>query len=49
MGRAPGQDGRHVTDDIFGCISMNDKVFILIKISVKFIPKGPTDNNPALV
>ena len=22
---------------------------ILIKISLKFVPKGPTDNNPALV
>ena len=25
------------------------KFCILIKISLKFVPKGPTDNNPALV
>ena len=25
------------------------KVFIAIKISLKFVPKGPIDNNPALV
>ena len=28
---------------------MNEKFCILIKISLKFVPKGPTDNNPALV
>ena len=28
---------------------MNEKFCILIKISLKFVPKGPIDNNPALV
>ena len=25
------------------------KICVLIKISLKFVPKGPIDNNPALV
>ena len=45
----PGQDGRHFADDIFRCIFANEKFHILIKISLKFVPKGPNDNNPALV
>ena len=37
-------------DDIFRCIFVTEKLFILIKISLKFFfPKGPIDNNPALV
>ena len=36
-------------DDIFKCISVNEKVRILIKISLKFVPKGLIDNNQALV
>ena len=28
---------------------MNEKFCILIKISLKFVPKGPIDNSPALV
>ena len=27
----------------------SEKFWILIKISLKFVPKGPNDNNPALV
>ena len=45
----PEQKGRHFTDNIFRCIPVNEKFFILIKISLKFVPKGPIDNNPALV
>ena len=30
-------------------IFMNEKFCILTKISPKFVPKGPIDNNPALV
>ena len=44
-----GQDGRRFTNDIFICIFVNEIFFILIKISLKFILKGPIDNNPALV
>ena len=44
-----GQNGRHFADDIFRCIFVNEKFCILIKISLKFVPKGPICNNPALV
>ena len=27
---------------------MNDKSYILIKISLEFVPRGSIDNNPAL-
>ena len=36
-------------DDIFKCILLNVNVLISIKISMKFIPKGPFNNIPALV
>ena len=36
-------------DDIFRCIFVNEKFCILNKISLKFVPKGPIDNNSALV
>ena len=44
----PRQDGRHFADDIFKCIFLNEKVWIPIKISLKFVPKGSINNNPAL-
>ena len=39
----PGQNGRHFADDIFRCISVNEGFRILIRISLKFVPKGPVD------
>ena len=45
----PGQNGRHFTDDIFKCIFLNENVWIPIKISLKFVPKSPINNIPALV
>ena len=36
-------------DHIFKCIVFNEKVWIFIKISLKFAPKGLIDNNQALV
>ena len=45
----PGQNGHHFADEIFRCIFVNEKFFILIRISPKFAPKGPIDNNPGLV
>ena len=45
----PGQNGRHFTDEIFRCILVNEIFCILIKISLKFVPNGPINNNPALV
>ena len=44
-----GQNGLHFADDIFRCIFMNEKFPILIKISLKFVAKGPIDNNQALI
>ena len=45
----PRQNGRHFPDDIFKCISFNENVWISIKISLKFVPKGPINNIPALL
>ena len=45
----PRQNGRHFPDDIFQCIFLNENVWILIKIPLKFVPKGPMSNIPALV
>ena len=39
-----GQNG-----DIFRCIFMTEKICTVIKISLKFVPKGWIDNNPALI
>ena len=36
-------------DDIFNHIFLNKNVRISIKISLKFVPKGPINNIPALV
>ena len=43
----PGRNGRHFQDD-FKCIFVNENVCIWIKISLKFVPKGPIDNNQAI-
>ena len=43
------QDDRHFIDDIFKCIFLNENIYISIKISLKFAPKGPINNIPALV
>ena len=45
----PRQNVRHFADDIFKCIFFNENVWIPIKISLKFVPKGPINNIPALV
>ena len=45
----PRQDGRHFPDDIFKSIFLNEKVWISINFSLKFVPKGPINNIPALV
>ena len=44
-----GQIGQHFTGVIFKCISIEEKFFILIQISLKFVPQGPNDNKAALV
>ena len=43
------QNGRHFPDDIFKCIFLNENLWISIQISLKFVPKGPINNIPALV
>ena len=43
------QNGCHFADNIFKCIFLNENVWIPIKISLRFVPKGPIDNIPALV
>ena len=45
----PRRNGRYNADDIFKCIFLNENVWIPIEISLKFVPKGPIDNIPALV
>ena len=45
----PRQNGRRFADDTFKHIFLNENVRISIKISLKFVPRGPINNNPALV
>ena len=41
----PRQNGCHFADNIFKCIFLNENVWI----SLKFVPKGPINNIPAMV
>ena len=45
----PGQNGRHFANKYFRCIFCEWKVFYFIKISLKFVAKGPINNNLVLV
>ena len=45
----PRHNGRHFADVMFECIFLNENVWIPIEISMKFVPKGPTNNIQALV
>ena len=45
----PRLNGCHFANNTFRRIFLNKDVRILIKISLKFIPKGPVNNIPALV
>ena len=45
----PRQNGRYLPDNISKCIFLNENVRIAIKISLKFVPKGPINNIAALV
>ena len=38
-----------LADDNFKCISLNENDRIPIRISLKFVPRSPIDNKPALV
>ena len=43
------QNGRHFPDDTFKLIFLNENVRVSITISLKFVPKGPSNNFLALV
>ena len=43
------QNGHYFPDNIFNLILLNENVSISIKISLKFVPKGPINNVSALV
>ena len=43
------QNDRHFTDDLLKGISFNENALISIKISLKFVPKGPIYNKSALI
>ena len=45
----PRQNGRHFPDDFFKWIFLNENLWISIKISLKFVPRGPINNIPALI
>ena len=44
----PEQNGSHFPDDIFNWIFLNENASVSIKISLKFVPKGPITNIPVL-
>ena len=43
------KNGRHFADNPFKRIFLNETLRISIKISLKFVPRGPINNIPALV
>ena len=45
----PRQNDRLFADDTFKRIFFNENIRISIKLSLKFVPKGSINNNPALV
>ena len=45
----PRQNGHRFADDTFKRIFLNENVRLSIKISLKFVPKGPINNIPSLV
>ena len=45
----PRRNEQHFADDISKRIFFNENVWISIKLSLKFVPKGPINNIPALV
>ena len=45
----PRQNGRHFPHNIFKWVFLNKKLWISIRISLKFVPKDPINNIPALV
>ena len=44
----PRQNGRHFPADILICTFLNQNISISINVPLKFVPKGPINNIPAL-
>ena len=44
----PRQNGRHFAEDISKRIFFNENVWISIKFSLKFVPRGPININPEM-
>ena len=49
MTHPPKRNGRHFADNNFKLIFTNKQFWIVIRISLKFVPKGPNDSKSALV
>ena len=45
----PRENGRHFPCNILKCIYLNEKLWISIEISLKFVPNGPINTIPVLV
>ena len=45
----PKQNAWHLAEDIFNCNLLNEKLFILIEISLNFVPNGLIDDNSVMV
>ena len=45
----PMQNGSHFTDGLLKCIFLNKNILISIKMSLKFVRKGPINNIPVFV
>ena len=45
----PRPNGQHFADDILKRIFFHENAWVSIKISLKFVPKSPINNIPALV
>ena len=45
----PRRNRRHLADDIFKCIFLNENEWISFRISLKFVPKVRINNIPSLV
>ena len=45
----PRQDSQHFPDDIFKCIILNENVWILVRILLRFVPKDPINNISELI
>ena len=43
------QNGWHFADDIFTCIFLNENIWILLKMSLKFVPEVWVNNIPSLI